>query len=552
MAGRAGHGRDPGAADVAGVRAVASSIRDESAARVAALAAWRPADRHGPARVLVASVQALFQHTLSPRCAARTSRSSLESRQRDLAGARAARADRPRLRGAARGRAGAASSPGAAASSTSSRPGQPLPVRIEWFGDEIESLRAFDPADQRGVGAVDEIDAAAGERVPARRPTPARSCASGSDAAAARLPDRAGGRPRAPRAGPARRRRGGLGRPLSRRRPASTTSATRSGCIDEPADVAAVGRLPVGAGRRATRASWRRPGELPKAGRRAYPAPRDWKQRLRRGAHARADLGERRRTARRRVATRSAGTSRCCRRRRSATWPRPSSAGAASRLRVVLASRPVGPAVGDPGRVGHHRRADRRAAGSAAAGRSGARSSAASTAGFAGGPDGLVLVTDRELFGTVRVRRPRVLRRVVPQGPAGAAPAGRPRRPHRPRHRALRRAWCGAAPAATAPRSATSWSCSSPRAAASGCPVEQIERVSRYAGGENPHLSRLGGGEWQRTKTRVRKAVTDLAKELLELYSARDRAQRPRRSAPTRRGSRRWRPRSRTRRRPTS
>ena len=25
--------------------------------------------------------------------------------------------------------------------------GQPLPVRIEWFGDEIESLRTFDPAD---------------------------------------------------------------------------------------------------------------------------------------------------------------------------------------------------------------------------------------------------------------------------------------------------------------------------------------------------------------------------------------------------------------------
>ena len=53
-------------------------------------------------------------------------------------------------------------------------------------------------------------------------------------------------------------------------------------------------------------------------------------------------------------------------------------------------------------------------------------------------------------------------------------------------------------------------------------PVEQIERVTRYAGGENPHLSRLGGGEWQRTKSRVRKAVTDLAKELLELYSARE------------------------------
>ncbi len=35
--------------------------------------------------------------------------------------------------------------------------------------------------------------------------------------------------------------------------------------------------------------------------------------------------------------------------------------------------------------------------------------------GFEGGPDGLVFVTDRELFGTVRVRRPKALRRVVPR-----------------------------------------------------------------------------------------------------------------------------------------
>ena len=33
-------------------------------------------------------------------------------------------------------------------------PGAPLPVRVEWFGDEVESLRAFDPADQRGVAAL--------------------------------------------------------------------------------------------------------------------------------------------------------------------------------------------------------------------------------------------------------------------------------------------------------------------------------------------------------------------------------------------------------------
>ncbi len=40
-------------------------VRDESAARVAALAAWHRADR--PARILVASLQALFQHTIDPR-----------------------------------------------------------------------------------------------------------------------------------------------------------------------------------------------------------------------------------------------------------------------------------------------------------------------------------------------------------------------------------------------------------------------------------------------------------------------------------------------------
>ena len=42
-------------------------------------------------------------------------------------------------------------------------------------------------------------------------------------------------------------------------------------------------------------------------------------------------------------------------------------------------------------------------------------SSAASTAGSTGGPDGLAFVTDRELFGTVRVRRPKAMRRVVPR-----------------------------------------------------------------------------------------------------------------------------------------
>jgi transcription-repair coupling factor (superfamily II helicase) len=35
--------------------------------------------------------------------------------------------------------------------------------------------------------------------------------------------------------------------------------------------------------------------------------------------------------------------------------------------------------------------------------------------GFVGGPEGLAVVTDRELFGSVRVRRPKAMRRIVPR-----------------------------------------------------------------------------------------------------------------------------------------
>jgi transcription-repair coupling factor (superfamily II helicase) len=54
-------------------------------------------------------------------------------------------------------------------------------------------------------------------------------------------------------------------------------------------------------------------------------------------------------------------------------------------------------------------------------------------------------------------------------------------------------------------------------------PAEQVDRVSRYVGpgGETPSLTRLGSQEWSRTKARVRRAVADLAKELLELYASR-------------------------------
>jgi len=54
-------------------------------------------------------------------------------------------------------------------------------------------------------------------------------------------------------------------------------------------------------------------------------------------------------------------------------------------------------------------------------------------------------------------------------------------------------------------------------------PVDQSGRVARYVGpGEaRPELTRLGSGEWHRTRERVRGAVADVARDLLDLYAAR-------------------------------
>jgi len=52
-------------------------------------------------------------------------------------------------------------------------------------------------------------------------------------------------------------------------------------------------------------------------------------------------------------------------------------------------------------------------------------------------------------------------------------------------------------------------------------PSEQVEMISRYVGGEAPKLSRLGGREWDRQKARVRRKVREMAAELVRLYSAR-------------------------------
>jgi transcription-repair coupling factor (superfamily II helicase) len=52
-------------------------------------------------------------------------------------------------------------------------------------------------------------------------------------------------------------------------------------------------------------------------------------------------------------------------------------------------------------------------------------------------------------------------------------------------------------------------------------PSDQVDAVRPYTGGESPSLSRLNGSEWQKTKSRVRAAVREIAQELVVLYQRR-------------------------------
>ena len=55
-------------------------------------------------------------------------------------------------------------------------------------------------------------------------------------------------------------------------------------------------------------------------------------------------------------------------------------------------------------------------------------------------------------------------------------------------------------------------------------PVTQLDMVSKYIGSREDasiRLNRLGGGDWQKAKARVRSAVKDIAKDLIKLYAQR-------------------------------
>jgi transcription-repair coupling factor (superfamily II helicase) len=52
-------------------------------------------------------------------------------------------------------------------------------------------------------------------------------------------------------------------------------------------------------------------------------------------------------------------------------------------------------------------------------------------------------------------------------------------------------------------------------------PTDSLDMVTRYVGGEAPTLHRIGGSDWAKAKGRARKAVREIAAELIRLYSAR-------------------------------
>ena len=55
-------------------------------------------------------------------------------------------------------------------------------------------------------------------------------------------------------------------------------------------------------------------------------------------------------------------------------------------------------------------------------------------------------------------------------------------------------------------------------------PTDQLDLITRYVGGEMPAVHRLGGGDWAETKSKARKAVRQIANELVRLYAARQAA----------------------------
>jgi transcription-repair coupling factor (superfamily II helicase) len=509
-------------------------VADETAARVAALAGWRS----GRAGILVASVQALIQHTIAP--------DDLPAEPRELRPG--VRVDQGRLLRDLLELGYAPVIEVAGRGEFSRRggivdifpPSATLPVRIDFFGDEIDTLRRFDPTDQRSIGPVDHV-----ALLPASEfLLPHGGAASIRDrvgSLAAKLPERL--------AADLARFEGAdsVGAAPDERVQANATRAIDIGdaaevwapyvapavgldhldegtllVLDEPADLGEAGDF-LWRQAEERRSDLAAAGDLPSKWASTYLTEKDWASRL--GAARTLEL------------TWESEAPRALARGRDSLgdafgWREPSlPPGRAQRIgeavdrwrertpqpRVVIASDQaprlselleetghdagVTDVVTDAPPAGSITLVDRSLNG-----------------GFDGGPEAITFVTDRELFGNVRVRRPKALRRVVPRDILERLTPGdlvvHIDHGVARYERMLRRS------------SGTGDERDYLELAFAGSdkifvPVEQIARVTRYSGGERPQLSKLGGTEWLRTKERVRKAVTDLAEELLALYAAR-------------------------------
>ena len=408
-------------------------------------------------------------------------------------------------------------------------PSAELPVRIEFFGDEIDSLRAFDPTDQRTIGTVERVVLLPARRSSSCRTAARRRCASASGRR--RRGSRSGSPPDLERlvgAGEGAGERGAGRRgaadprrdvgdaaevwaPLPRARDRRWTTSTRRRSSSSTSRATSA-RPPSSCGARPTSGarSCSRPASCRRTGRRRSSPPREWKRRLLGVADARADVGigggrARSPAAASRPATCSAGASRSSRRdaaRRIAEaverWRRTDGAPGSSSPRTRRRASPR------CSRRPACRPASQRARRGAAAGRDRARRS------------------EPQRRVRRRPRRPRVRHR-------SRAVRQRPRPPARRRCAASCRATSssGSPPATSSSTSttaspATSGCCGAaaagrrarlPRARVPGqdrifVPVEQIGRISRYSGGEKPGaLASSAARDWLRTKARVRKAV---------------------------------------------
>ena len=142
------------------------------------------------------------------------------------------------------------------------------------------------------------------------------------------------------------------------------------------------------------------------------------------------------------------------------------------------------------------------------------------SSGFGHGPSGLLVLSDRELFGATRVRRLTSGKRVVTRDLIGKLEPG----DHvvHVDHGIAR--YVGMTQRTFGEDVKEYLQLDFAGTDKIFLPADQIGRITRYAGGPAPALSKLGGTEWERTKARVRRAVGNLARELIEIYAARESA----------------------------